>query len=442
MKKTAARGHTRKSVERSSRLTAPPKAQSKSLNRGLSAAKAAKQDEFYTQYVDIQKEVEAYLELDPDTFRGKVVYCNCDDPFESNFFKYFAANFNKLGLKKLVTTSYDGSPIAGQLTLFPEYNEGNGKRQKPKALAVILDYVKDEDGDGAANVTDVKLFLKRNKAARIALKADDQYGGGDFRSAPCIALLKEVDIVVTNPPFSLFREYVAQLVEHGKKFLIIGNQNAITYKEIFPLIKENKLWLGKGFKRNCAHFLSPFEAYSKWIEMTREDFEKQGIKVPEGLHVMRVAGVVWFTNLDHGRRHQELPLMTMGDNLRFSKHKEIKGKAAYDRYDNYDAIEVPFTDAVPSDYDGVMGVPITFLDKYNPDQFEILGMCENKDLYGLKTRVYPGSECKNAYLKKFGKKGTYDLNASGVVIRNGLYEKVYQRLLIRNRNRAAGGIKK
>ena len=187
------------------------------------AAKAAKQDEFYTQYVDIQKEVEAYLEFDPDTFRGKVVYCNCDDPFESNFFKYFAANFNKLGLKKLVTTSYDGSPIAGQGTLFPEYNEGNGKRQKPKALAVILDQVKDEDGDGAANIDDVELFLKRNKAARTALKGNDKYPGGDFRSPECIALLKEADIVVTNPPFSLFREYVAQLVEHGKKFLIIGN---------------------------------------------------------------------------------------------------------------------------------------------------------------------------------------------------------------------------
>src|SRR5579864_5698106 len=216
----------------------------KPLHRNLAAAKAAKQDEFYTQYIDIQKEVEAYLEFDPDTFRGKVVYCNCDDPFESNFFKYFAANFNKLGLKKLVSTSYDGSPIAGQGTLFPEYNEGNGKRQKPKALAVILDRVKDEDGDGAANVTDVELFLKRNKAARIALKADEKYPGGDFRSPECIALLKEADVVVTNPPFSLFKEYVAQLVEHSKKFLIIGNVQAITYLEIFPLIKDNKLWLG------------------------------------------------------------------------------------------------------------------------------------------------------------------------------------------------------
>ena len=189
------------------------------MNRGLSAAKAAKQDEFYTQYVDIQKEVEAYLEFDPDTFRGKVVYCNCDDPFESNFFRYFAANFNKLGLKRLISTSYDGSPIAGQGWLFPEYNEGDGHRKKPKALAVVLDHVKDENGDGAVNIEDVKLFLKRNKAARIALKGDDTYGGGDFRSAECVALLKQADIVVTNPPFSLFREYVVQLVEHGKGFL-------------------------------------------------------------------------------------------------------------------------------------------------------------------------------------------------------------------------------
>ncbi len=201
MSKTTSTEHPRKRLGRSNRLAAaPPKAESKAMNRGLHAAKAAKQDEFYTQYVDIQKEVEAYLEFDPDTFRGRVVYCNCDDPFESNFFKYFAANFNKLALKKLITTSYDGSPIAGQGTLFPEYDEGNATRKKPKAIAVILDHVKDEDGDGAANVTDVELFLKRNKAARRALKGDHEYPGGDFRSAECVALLKEADIVVTNPP--------------------------------------------------------------------------------------------------------------------------------------------------------------------------------------------------------------------------------------------------
>ena len=337
---------------------------SKPLNRCLSAARAAKQDEFYTQYVDIQNEVEAYLEFDPNTFRDKVVYCNCDDPFESNFFKYFAANFNKLGLKKLITTSYDGSPIAGQLNLFPEYNEGNGKRQKPKAVAFIIDHVKDEDGDGAANVTDVSLFLKRNKAARIALKGNDQYPGGDFRSPECLAFLKETDIVVTNPPFSLFREYVAQLMEYGKKFVIIGPKSAITYKEIFPLIKESKLWLGSGFANGNAYFSIPTHSCREFADGVYD----------ETTGLVKFRNVGWFTNLDHGRRHEKLPLMTMADNLKFSKHKEIKGKAAYARYDNYDAIEVPFTDAIPNDYEGIMGVPITFLDKYNPEQFEIIGL--------------------------------------------------------------------
>ena len=330
----------------------------KPLNRTLHAAKKAKQDEFYTQYIDIQKEVEAYLEFNPDTFRDKIVYCNCDDPFESNFFKYFAANFNKLGLKKLITTSYDGSPIASAQLPLIEYTEGNGKRQKPKAIAVILDHVKDEDGDGAANIDDVKLFLKRNKAARKALKDDGEYSGGDFRSAECVALLKEADIVVTNPPFSLFREYVAQLVAHGKKFLIIANKNAITYKEVFPLIKGNRLWMGVTAFSGGMWFVA--------------DYMGKYEKVVDGVKFINVPAI-WFTNLDHGRRHQKLPLMTMVENLKFSKHNEIKGKAAYDNYDNYDAIEVPFTDAIPSDYDGAMGVPITFLDKYNPEQFEIVG---------------------------------------------------------------------
>ncbi len=260
-----------------------------SLNRSLHAAKAAKQDEFCTQYIDIEKEVEAYLEFDPDTFRGKVVYCNCDDPFESNFFKYFAANFNRLGLKKLITTSYDGSPIAGQLTLFPEYNKGNGKRQKPKAMAVILDHVKDEDGDGATNIVDVELFLKRNKAARTALKADDQYPGGDFRSAPCVELLKQADIVVTNPPFSLFREYVAQLVEYGKRFLIIGNQNAISYKDIFKLIKETKIWLGN--KSGDMAFRVPDYYEAREIRYWKDD---------DGQQWRSMGNACWFTNLDHG----------------------------------------------------------------------------------------------------------------------------------------------
>ncbi len=407
------------------------------MNRSLSAAKKAKQDEFYTQYVDIQKEVEAYLEFDENTFRGKVVYCNCDDPFESNFFKYFAANFNKLGLKKLISTSYDGSPIAGQGELFPEYNEGNGKRRKPKAVAVIIDHVKDEDGDGAANITDVALFLKRNKAARIALKGDpDNYPGGDFRSAECVAFLKQADIVVSNPPFSLFREYVAQLVEHEKKFLIIGSKNAITYKEIFPLVQENKMWVGVMPMGKDMLFDVPPKVAEAMLSSGKKG---SNYRILDG-KVMGRSTSVWFTNLDHGRRHEELKCMSTADNLKFSKHKEIRGKKRYDRYDNYNAIEVPYTDAIPSDHDGAMGVPITFLDKYNPEQFEILG---NDDFDFPATKTY-GSK------KKFvnGKASTSNTGALRCLLRAdsfgpGTYfdvgypvRGVYRRIFIRHRKPA------
>ena len=331
----------------------------RSMNQGLSAARSAKKDEFYTQYVDIQKEVEAYLEFDEDTFRDKVVYCNCDDPFESNFFKYFAANFNKLGLKKLISTSYDGSPIAGQATLFPEYEEDVGQRPRPQAIAVIVDRVTDENGDGAADVTDVELFLKRNKAARVALKSNGEHPGGDFRSSDCLAFLKEADIVVTNPPFSLFREYIGQLLANEKKFLIIGNTNSITYKDIFPHIKNEKVWLG------CTNFNVGmyFEVPDNWKQFHHID-QKTGKKIA------RVSTSCWYTSLDHGRRHQPLSLMTMRENERFNR--KLGGRRAYEAFENYDAIEVPYYDAIPSDYDGIMGVPITFLDKYSPEQFEIL----------------------------------------------------------------------
>lgn len=376
------------------------------MNRTLDAARAAKKDEFYTQYVDIQKEVEAYLEFNQDTFRDKVVYCNCDDPFESNFFKYFAANFNKLGLKKLVSTSYDGSPIAGQNALFPEYDEGSGKRQKPKAIAIIIDHVKDEDGDGAANLSDVELFLKRNKAARVQLKGDEQYPGGDFRSPGCLELLKDADIVVTNPPFSLFREYIAQLVEHKKKFLIIGNTNATTYKEIFPLIKDNEIWLG------CTNFNVGmfFEVPDHWERFHHIDQET-------GKKIARVSSSCWYTNLDHGRRHQPLSLMTMAENLKFSKNQ--KGKAAYDRYVNYDAIEVGTYKEIPSDYDGRMGVPITFLDKYNPDQFEILG-----------SNLTVGTP-----ISEIAEKGKYAPGGPSFYLKNetGTYDRVYTRIVIQHR---------
>ena len=388
------------------------KAKIESMNRHLTAARTAKKDEFYTRYVDIQKEVEAYLEFDEDTFRNKVVYCNCDDPFESNFFKYFAANFNRLGLKKLITTSYDGSPIAGVQLTFDDYFNGNGKREKPKSISVEIEEVTDLDGDGAAGIDDVKLFLERNPHTHTSLMQ-----GGDFRSAECVELLKQADIVVTNPPFSLFKEYVTLLVKHLKKFLIIGNTNAITYKEIFPLIKENRLWLG------CTNFNVGmfFEVPDDWEKFHHIDEET-------GKKIARVSTSCWYTNLDHGRRHQPLKLMTMADNLKFSKN--LKGKAAYERYDNYDAIEVGRYKEIPSDYDGVMGVPVTFLDKYNPDQFEIVGTLESSDPDNpYRTRWYSAQDQKDAFFRRFGKQGTIPLNMSGVI--NDV--KVFKRILIRHR---------
>ena len=340
-------------------------------NINLTNAKRAKNDEFYTQYSDIQKEIEAYLEYNPDAFRDKVVYCNCDDPFESNFFRYFVLNFNKLGLKKLITTSYKPSPVANtQLELFGEYKTLTkskglpaGRRGRPKVTAnkFIINEVRDIDGDGEFNLKDVAKQLKANKHNEWT----PLEGDGDFRSDECVNLLKQSDIVATNPPFSLFREYVKQLFDYNKNFVIIGSMNAITYKEIFPLIKNNKLWLGNGFHAGNAYFFTPNAR--EYASGVLDD--KTGLVKFRNCH--------WFTNLDHGRRHQPLPLMTMEENLKYSKHKEIKGKKAYDKYDNYNAIEVSFTDAIPSDYDGAMGVPISFLDKYNPDQFEIVGMAED-----------------------------------------------------------------
>lgn len=329
-------------------------------NQNLTNAKKVKNDEFYTQLNDIQKEIQAYLDYDSNVFKGKTVYCNCDDPFESNFFRYFTLNFNKLGLKQLITTSYNPSPIANtQLGLFGNDKTLTPAKGRPKVTAnkFIINEVHDMDGDGDFDLQDIALQLKENKNNEwTPLKGD-----GDFRSDECVDLLKKSDIVVTNPPFSLFREYVKQLFDYKKKFVIIGNMNAITYKEIFPLIKTNKMWLGNGFQAGNAYFSTPFaKEYG------------EGVYMPE-TGLVKFRNVCWFTNLDHGRRHQPLPLMTMEDNLKYSKHKEIKDKKAYNKYDNYDAIEVPFTDSIPSDYDGVMGVPISFLDKYNPEQFEIVG---------------------------------------------------------------------
>ena len=363
-------------------------------NENLSAAKNAKKDEFYTQLVDIENELRHYKEH----FKDKIVFCNCDDPYESNFVKYFAMNFNALGLKKLIATCYTTSPVMyTQLTFFGEEEVISVAYSGKKPYVIEISEVTDENDDGAVDLTDFELILKKNKPKILK-------GDGDFRSAECIEYLKEADIVVTNPPFSLFREYVAQLMEYDKKFIIIGNQNAITYKEIFPLIKDNKIWLGYGFSGNVGFFLNThYEDYAKSSQ------HKEGM--------IRVSGVMWYTNIDIQKRHENLIL-----------YKNYSPDE-YPTYDNYDAIEVKKTADIPFDYYGVMGVPITFMDKYSPDQFEILGMCENLDLYHLKTRIYTPQECKDRYFELFGKKGTYDLNASGVV--NG--KKVYQRILIKRR---------
>ena len=303
-------------------------------NKNLNAAKTAKKDEFYTQLSDIERELQHYW----PHFRGKTVLCNCDDPYESNFFKYFALRFNQLGLRRLICTCYNGSPVQGSELLLQFDNMDS----EPKKIAykVEITEVKDENGDGAVDLSDVRYLLQNDKNVLSTLKT------GDFRSQECIELLKQADIVVTNPPFSLFREYIGQLVEYGKKFIIVGRQMNITYKEFFPLIKENKVWLGYGFKGAAAHFITPYK------DVATASNHKEGM--------VRVSGVTWFTNLEITKRNEEIDLV-----CRFSPDE-------YPKYDNYNAINVDRTQNIPMDYAGIMGVPLTFLDKYNPQQFEII----------------------------------------------------------------------
>ena len=378
-------------------------------NKTLTKAKAAKNDEFYTQFYDIETEMEAYLDYNRDVFRGKTVLLPCDDPEWSNFTRYFAQNFEALGLKKLISTSFAPESktykCGYQLSLF-ETESPKFDKDKTKTHGKIFVLTEDTTGDGVINLDD--------------LQWDYLEGDGDFRSEEVTKLRDEADIIVTNPPFSLFREFVAWIMEANKEFVIIGNQNAITYKEIFPLLMNNEIWLGNGFKGGNAFF--------RVVE--DRDYALGVYDKTTGL--VKFRNCCWFTNIDHGRRHQPLRLMTEAENIRFSKHKEIKG-IGYQKYENYDAIEVNYCDAIPSDYEGIMGVYSTFFDKYCPEQFEIVGMCENKDLYKLKTKIYSTEECKAAYYNKFNKKGTYDLNASGVLLKDGILEKVFQRILIRKR---------
>ncbi|EQA5469019.1 adenine-specific methyltransferase EcoRI family protein [Enterococcus faecalis] len=355
-----------------------------SRQKHLTKAKKGKNDEFYTQWSDIEKEVNAYIEYNPDVFRGKTILLPADDPFESNFFKFFATKFNEFGIKKLISTSYAPSPIVNtQLTLLPELVpeieiEQLRDKQIKEAYKIELTEIVDENGTGTINIDDVITRLMREKqlidsgeGSNILsyLEGDENpdgiknFSAGDFRSKEVSMLREEADMIITNPPFSLFREFLNWINPIEKQFLIIGNMNAITYKEVFPLIKDNKIWLGTGMGRWISGFIVP-DSYALYGTEAR---------VEQGERIVSTNNALWMTNIDHGKRHQPLSLMTMEDNLRFSNHKKVK-ENGYEKYDEYDAIEVPFTDAIPSDYQGIMGVPISFLDKFNPDQFEILGL--------------------------------------------------------------------
>lgn len=331
-------------------------------NNNLANAKNAKNDEFYTQYADIQKEVNAYLDCNPDVFRGKTILLPCDDPEWSNFTKFFAQNFEFFGLKKLISTSYaiesKNYKTDWQPTLFETENP-RFKADKTRICGKIFTLDHDTNASGRIDIDD--------------LEWDYLEGDGDFRSAEVTALRDEADIIITNPPFSLLREFIAWLIESGKQFLIIGNQNIAACKEVFPLIQNNILWLGT----NCGHTLFAVPESATIPEFYDKDDRKKlssnGYKIDEYGRLWRNLGnICWFTNIDHGRRHQPLQLMTEAENIKYSKHPEVRG-VGYQSYDNYDAIEVPYYDAIPKDYPGVMGVPISFLDKYCPEQFEILG---------------------------------------------------------------------
>lgn len=386
-------------------------------NDALTEAKRAKKDEFYTQYEDIEKEMNAYLDFDPDVFRNKTILLPCDDPEWSNFTRYFAQNFEKLGLAKLISTSYapDSKPreLATQPSLFelesPQFDE-----TKATSNGKIFTLERDTTGDRRINIDDLEWgYLE---------------GDGDFRGAEVTALRDEADVIITNPPFSLFRPFLRWVVEAGKQFSIIGNMNAMTYRDVFPLIKENKLWLGPSISSGDREFRVP-DAYP---------LEAAGWRVDgHGQKYIRVKGVRWYTNIDHGRRHEPLQLMTMEDNLRFSRHQDVRS-SGYEQYDNFDAIEVGYTDAIPADYPGLMGVPITFLDKYNPEQFEIVGSSEGDfpatKKYSKKERVVNGVRQKS-------NTGTL----SGVIRTDGFgpgthfdvgypVRSVYKRIFIRHRN--------
>ncbi|MDR2366886.1 MAG: adenine-specific methyltransferase EcoRI family protein [Deltaproteobacteria bacterium] len=360
----------------------------------LDIAKKNKSDEFYTQLSDIEKELPFYK----DQFQNQIIFCNCDDPYESYFFKYFATNFNFLGLKKLIATCYDGSPFAfKQITLFDICNLRPKPSDHKRPYKIEINEVEAPNLDGAVDLADVERLIKNKKNVLTLLK-----GNGDFRSPECVELLKSSNIIVTNPPFSLFREYVSQLFNYNKNFLIIGNINSVTYKEIFPLIMNNKLWMGQSIHSGDREFRVP----------DNYPLEAAGCRVDEeGRRYIRVKGVRWFTNLDVPRRHEKLTLPK-----RYTP-------TDYPRYDNYDAIEVSSVANIPYDYEGMMCVPITFLDKYNPDQFDILGITDRQNSSGLRTKKYTLHDSD-----KYN-----DLNARGVILTPNGYKAKYARVIIKHK---------
>ena len=373
-------------------------------NTNLGAAKAAKNDEFYTQYADIQKEVNAYLEYNPDTFRDKVVLLPCDDPEWSNFTRFFAQNFERLGLKRLISTSY-----AVESKKYKNYQPSLFETESPlfdvdktRTRGKIFELTHDTNQNGRIDIDDLEWHYLE--------------GDGDFRSHEVCRRRDEADIIVTNPPFSLFREFLSWIVKAEKQFLIIGNQNAIGYKELFHLIKDNRLWLGAtGFMSDMVF------GVPKGAVVDPKDKAKAARLGYVGDYT-RLGNSCWFTNLDHGRRHEPIRLMSMQDNIRFSKHKDIR-EYGYLKMDNYDAIEVKYPDAIPNDFEGVMGVSITYLDKYCPEQFEIVGIADRGNEWGIKTKEYTLADAPNPG----------DLNRGAVVIRNGNYEMLYKRILIRKK---------
>lgn len=387
-------------------------------NVNLKNAKSSKNDEFYTQYSDIQSEVNAYIDFNKDVFRDKTVLLPCDDPEWSNFTKFFAQNFQRFGLKKLISTSYAYNSKNIEFNYQPTLFESVDPRfevNKSKERGKIFTLTSDENSDGKIDIEDLKWnYLE---------------GDGDFRSEEVKKLRDEADIIITNPPFSLFRDFFNWLIESKKKFLVIGNMNAVSYNEIFPYLKQNKVWLGNNCEKNGgAMFYEIPEAIAN-LEQIREIKDgKDGKKI----YITRVQGVRWFTNIEHGKRHEKLNLMTEADNIKYSKHKEIKNKG-YLHYSNFDAIDVPFLDAIPSDYKGIMGVPRSFFDKYNPEQFEIIGT-DTKD-QSSEIGILPiGEEWIRKY-KEAGGTGhiTANMRNLAFIDFDGIPKTPYARILIRHK---------